>query len=174
MRPTNHRLRTEVLRIVELKMQEGAKRAREKYSEVAAACNVKTNTLARAVCIELRKRQAREPKRSDKFSPEERASPEYRSWRSMLSRCENPSHDAYSRYGGRGIRVCEQWHEFKIFLADMGKRPDGKTLDRINNDGNYEPGNCRWATASEQAFNRRRKSINRDPIHVEQNRTTQP
>lgn len=79
------------------------------------------------------------------------------SWSAMRERCRNPRHPGYAYYGGRGITVCERWlNSFANFLADMGPRPEGKTLDRFpNNDGNYEPGNCRWATARQQQANRR-------------------
>lgn len=63
---------------------------------------------------------------------------------------------SYPQYGGRGIKVCDRWQRFENFLADMGVRPEGKTLDRIDTDGNYEPGNCKWSTASEQQQNKRR------------------
>jgi len=79
----------------------------------------------------------------------------YDAWSSMLSRCENPKHKSYARYGCRGIEVCARWHVFENFLADMGECPARLTLDRFpNRDGNYEPGNCRWATTTEQARNR--------------------
>lgn len=80
----------------------------------------------------------------------------YQSWLSMKQRCLNKKRHNYYLYGGRGITICEQWlHSFTTFLADMGVRPDGTTLDRINSDGNYEPANCRWSTPTEQARNRR-------------------
>jgi len=84
-----------------------------------------------------------------------RATRIYEVWHSMMQRCCNPNHRAYASYGGRGIRVCERWHSFVSFLVDMGEPPPGLSLDRRNNDGNYEPGNCRWATHSEQMRNRR-------------------
>lgn len=84
---------------------------------------------------------------------------EYYIWALMLQRCYNPKNDHYEDYGGRGIRVCERWKKsFEAFFADMGPRPGRMTMDRWpNKDGNYEPGNCRWATWKEQAQNRRKR-----------------
>lgn len=80
----------------------------------------------------------------------------YRSWKAMLQRCENPKAANFQYYGAAGVTVCERWHDFTNFLADMGDRPSGQTLDRWpNNAGTYEPGNCRWATMKEQIANRR-------------------
>jgi len=77
----------------------------------------------------------------------------YSIWASMLQRCSNMNCHKWSRYGGRGIKVCDRWHKFVNFLADMGEKPEGLSIDRIDNDGNYEPGNCRWATPKQQMNN---------------------
>lgn len=79
----------------------------------------------------------------------------YSIYRDMRTRCENQKYKEFYLYGGRGIKVCERWHSFEKFLEDMGDRPSGKTLDRIDSNGNYEPSNCRWATPIEQGSNKR-------------------
>lgn len=83
--------------------------------------------------------------------------PTYRCWCDMLTRCNNPNNKYYNIYGGRGIKVCKRWLSFINFYKDMGIKPIDKTLDRINNDGNYEPSNCRWATIRQQNANKRPK-----------------
>lgn len=90
-----------------------------------------------------------------------RQSQTYNSWRGMLDRCEKPNHISYPYYGGKGVTVCDRWKSFENFLSDMGNRPSGKTIDRINSDGNYEPSNCRWATIAEQNRNRKFSSQRR-------------
>lgn len=95
------------------------------------------------------------------------STPTHNSWCGMKQRCNYPGHDQYALYGGRGIKVCDRWNEsFESFLEDMGKKPAGMTIERNDTNGNYEPGNCRWATMAEQNRNRRSN------INVERNGVT--
>ena len=84
----------------------------------------------------------------------------------MNQRCRNPRDDAFAYYGGRGIKVCKRWRDFKNFLADMGTRPPEKTLDRQNNEGDYKPSNCRWATHKEQQRNSRTCKLTAEQVAV--------
>lgn len=89
-----------------------------------------------------------------------RESAEYRIWRHIRTRCDNPNSQAFADYGGRGIKVCDRWHDFANFFADMGPRPSAShSIDRIDNSLGYQPGNCRWATCKEQQRNRRDNRI---------------
>lgn len=88
--------------------------------------------------------------------------PEWSAWRDIIARCENPKVRSYADYGGRGIKVCAEWrNDFAAFLRDVGPRPFPElSIDRVDNDGHYEPGNCRWATAKQQANNKRNSRRN--------------
>jgi len=94
-----------------------------------------------------------------KYQKRAKGRPEYSAWRNLIARCTNPDHTAYKNYGGRGITVCTRWLEdFEAFLADVGPRPSPKhSIDRRDNNGNYEPGNCRWVTRNVQSQNQRRR-----------------
>ena len=93
---------------------------------------------------------------------------EYKCWHNMIARCTDEEHKLYRYYGARGIRVCDRWlNSFPAFLTDMGPKPSPDlSLDRINNDGNYEPSNCRWATKSQQVMNRRQPERVLTPMQV--------
>jgi hypothetical protein len=79
----------------------------------------------------------------------------YKTWKEMRNRCNNPNADNYKWYGGRGVKIAKEWGDYVVFLSDMGERPEGKTLDRIDSDGDYCPENCKWSTPKEQAITNR-------------------
>lgn len=91
--------------------------------------------------------------------------PEYKVWEGIIQRCTNPKTSNYNDYGGRGIKVCQRWFNFKYFIEDMGRRPSSKyKIDRIDNNGNYEPNNCRWVTQSIQSKNSRNHKTNKTGV----------
>ncbi len=108
-----------------------------------------------------REKTAQRSVRHGHASPSSRT-PTYRSWEAMVRRVSNPKVANWSEYGGRGISLCDQWRSFDAFLRDMGERPDGTTIDRIDPNGDYEPKNCRWASAAIQSRNKRATKITMD------------
>ena len=122
------------------------------------SCRCFQKEVASKICAALGHSQLGKATKHGHFINKHRT-PEYQSWSGMRDRCERPGHTAYKDYGGRGIKICKRWRSkngFEKFLADMGPRPKDKTLDRKKVNGNYTPLNCQWATAKEQALNRRR------------------
>jgi len=114
-----------------------------------------------------RKRTKHGHARQDETGTKRLTTPEYRTWKAMKERCRNENAPNYHLYGGRGISICDRWlgdNGFLNFLTDMGPRPEGMTLDRIYVDGDYEPANCKWSTAKEQAQNRRMTDARRESI----------
>ncbi len=115
--------------------------------------SIKKGTSLSCGCLKLERLVARSTKHGHRPAGNH-GTPTYESWRAMVGRCTESSHKMWRYYGGRGIGVCDRWRDFANFLADMGERPSGCTIDRYpNQDGNYEPGNCRWATGKQQQRN---------------------
>lgn len=130
----------------------GFSASRERLEQMA-----KENGILCARCTRYRNIKLRRDKATVHGHATGNGTPTYTSWSAMRTRCTNPNHDKYQYYGGSGVKVCDRWGSFENFLEDMGERPEGTTLDRIDPFGHYEPGNCRWATPAVQGANKRRR-----------------
>lgn len=127
-----------------------------KHCLTAGFCLKSGNTKS-CGCIKMEILQGRCGENHPLYLHGKATSPEYHSWNGAVLRCQNESYESYRNYGGRGISVCDRWaNSFAAFLEDMGNRPPGTSLDRIDVNGNYEPGNCRWASAKTQSRNQRK------------------
>ena len=124
----------------------------EKEIKLAALLNKSTNSCGCLFREHMRDRNTKHGLMNDNKRT-------YRTWKDMRQRCNNPNNKDYPNYGGRGIVVCDRWDDFGKFYDDMGSRPDGMTIDRIDVNGNYEPFNCRWAILKEQGRNKRNNHI---------------
>lgn len=129
-----------------------------KYGKISELCKINESQL----CTLLKENKYKKPKTS-RYRDLKEKHPLYKIWSGMRSRCNNLNNKHYKDYGGRGITICESWNDFNNFSRDMGPRPSPKhSIDRINNNGNYEPSNCRWATNLQQSYNTRRTLFNRE------------